>query len=763
MKTLRAASFSILLLAAAGCLHRPPPVRLARNTSVAVAIFVDRDLTSTQSADDSVPDELAASLSDSLEQRNLQPRVIPSEALADLQATRDSKQRLQKLSERKSIESPLLLMIETKAVFYELLSGRYKWIVYARLTLAKRGELGAATPLETDVPVFLLYDHERELEALRAASSVIAERAGGLVDGYVRGRPELTAPPTADNQAGEPTPAARAAPPKALYFVLVDRFANGDKSNDADSNLADPNAFHGGDLQGVIDRLDWIQSQGFDAVWLSPVFAMRTKPFFKHGAFHGYWTEDLTRVEPRFGDEPLLRKLSDELHARGMKLILDLVLNHVAMDGQLTREHPEWFHHKGPIVDWNDQAQLETHDVHGLPDLAQEREDVYRYLLQSSLHWIDTVKPDGFRLDAVKHIPVAFWKRFNADLKAHAGNQFWLLGEALDGEPRKLAALLKDAGFDALFDFPLKFAITDVVCKGKSPLQLAALLSLDREYADAGAQLVTLVDNHDLPRIATECGVEKGARAVELMAALRGIPSVQYGTEVGLTGKAEPENRGDMRFTAGSLRDRITDALRQGVPPQRSASTLILAADDTMVRLLSVSSQSAFVTTLWFPSVDEEKQHRFWIGTGPPWFDFALRYHESILASDRIRVDEYRLQEEGSLAGLAKALRNLDPREVAVTLSNPEKVNGQLYLVGAGEALGAWDPARALGPFVPTQSNDGRPMLRTVLRLRSHAVYEFKLIAKRLDGTVVWESGGDRFLFVEGDGAPMRVDLSFRS
>ena len=100
---------------------------------------------------------------------------------------------------------------------------------------------------------------------------------------------------------------------------------------------------------------------------------MRTEAWHGHGAFHGYWTWSLDALEPKFGDEATLRKLSDELHRRKMKLVLDVVLNHVGPDAPLLTEKPEWFHRKGGIQDWNDPVQLTTFDVHGLPDLATER------------------------------------------------------------------------------------------------------------------------------------------------------------------------------------------------------------------------------------------------------------------------------------------------------------------------------------------------------------------------------------------------------
>ena len=115
---------------------------------------------------------------------------------------------------------------------------------------------------------------------------------------------------------------ATSSSPRGIYFVMVDRFADGDVKNDGDANPEDPQAFHGGDLQGVIDHLDWVQALGFDTVWLSPIFKMRTEKWHGYGAFHGYWTWDLNALEPRFGDELLLTRLRRELDRRVADLAL---------------------------------------------------------------------------------------------------------------------------------------------------------------------------------------------------------------------------------------------------------------------------------------------------------------------------------------------------------------------------------------------------------------------------------------------------------
>ena len=111
-------------------------------------------------------------------------------------------------------------------------------------------------------------------------------------------------------------------------------------------------------------------------------------------------------------------------------------------------------------------------DVHGLPDLAQEREDVYAYLLQTSLHWIDAVHPDGFRLDAVKHISTAFWARYNDDILRHTGPGLPAPGRGSRRQYAEDCATLQEGHFTSLFDFPLHFAMIDVFCREASPEKL---------------------------------------------------------------------------------------------------------------------------------------------------------------------------------------------------------------------------------------------------------------------------------------------------
>ncbi len=485
----------------------------------------------------------------------------------------------------------------------------------------------------------------------------------------------------------------RVSAPSGIYFVMVDRFANGDPKNDGDANPDDAQAFHGGDLQGVIEHLDWVQALGFDTIWLSPIFKMRTEKWHGYGAFHGYWTWDLSSLEPRFGDELLLAKLRRELDRRGMKLILDLVLNHVGPDAPVLTVHPDWFHERGGVTDWNDATQLVMNDVHGLPDLATEKPEVFDTLLSAARRWVELARPDGFRLDAVKHLPLTFWAQFNGSF------EFMRLGELLDGDPGLVSRTWKEGRFSAMFDFPLGFAIADVFCRGESPAKLAAILTNDRRYPDP-SQLVTLVDNHDLPRILSTCqgDLEKTKQALAFLFAMRGIPSLTWGTEVGLDGAKEPDNRKSMQFIEHPLRAHI-----QSLMARRAQS---LALSEGAAVPVEVSAERVVIARI----APDGTTVNVKVEAGQVTVSDAARSNPALVTQWRTGAKTQRVQ-----------------------------LTGRGSVVGSGGELGDWDRRKA------------RP-LPVTLELPVNGVFEFKRI---IDGE--WEAGPNRLLFV-GD-APVEIAL----
>lgn len=473
--------------------------------------------------------------------------------------------------------------------------------------------------------------------------------------------------------------------PRGIYFVMVDRFASGDAKNDLDADPTDPQAFHGGDLEGVITHLDWIRALGFDTVWLSPVFQMRTSKWHGFGAFHGYWTYELAALEPRFGDELNLTRLRAELDRRGMKLYLDVVLNHVGPDAPLILQRPEWFHRRGGVTDWSDAQQLVMNDVHGLPDLATEKPEVYAYLRGAAQRWVTLARPDGFRLDAVKHLPLDFWAKFNGEF-----SQLARLGELLDGDPSLVAKTWREGRFTSMFDFPLAFAIADVFCRGQSPAKLAAVLTNDRRYPDP-SQLVTLVDNHDLPRVVSLCGgdEEKVKQALSFLLSMRGIPSITWGTEVGLDGEKEPENRKSMRFVEHPLRAHLASLMKQRASSRALASGAAVPVEVSKDRVV-IARVAKDGTTV----------------------------HVTIEAG-RVLVTE-----------APKSSPSLFEQWRTGSKTKRVRFEGEGAVVGSGAELGDWDQAKA------------RPM-PVEIELPLHGVFEFKRVIAG-----AWEEGPNRIIFV---------------
>ncbi len=356
----------VVAVLAAACLPRVPVQRLPTATPLAVAYVVDPSYSGEATT---APEQLKAAVNAVLAERNLEPREVPLEAV---QGARLTDTRLSALKAAAG-GAQYVLLVELRVQFFSQLDGRYRWEVGTALTAERPGGAQARDPFE--VPIVLMFDHEKQPEAIVAAAPDIANRLGVLLDGL------LASPGSAPRTLAPSRP-------HALYFAMVDRFFNGDQGNDGHVDANDPAEFHGGDLAGLTAKLGWLQSLGVDTVWVSPLAAMRAEKYHGYGAFHGYWPTSLTDLEPRFGTEAELTAFSREVHRRGMRWVLDVVLNHVGPDAPLVRERPSWFHHNGGITDWNSPNQLENFDVHGLPDLAQERPEVREALFAAVRRWL---------------------------------------------------------------------------------------------------------------------------------------------------------------------------------------------------------------------------------------------------------------------------------------------------------------------------------------------------------------------------------------
>ena len=371
---------------------------------------------------------------------------------------------------------------------------------------------------------------------------------------------------------------------ETIYFIVVDRFYDGDPANNEGPNpeLYDPEGkdwgkYWGGDLQGVIEKLDYLKDMGVTAVWLTPLFEQVEALFVEQAAIHGYWTKDFKRLNPRFiakGDNPSVNqtqetkdtvfdKLVYELHQRKMKLVLDIVCNHSNPDfsgkkGELyddgvkvadfNDDTNNWYHHYGEVQNWEDEWQVQNCELSGLATF-NENNIAYRSYIKSAIkQWLDR-GVDALRVDTVKHMPIWFWQEFTADILTHRPDVF-IFGEWIYSDPRNDLSVefVNESGMTIL-DFGLCVAIREVLGEVASAgFQLIQdVLNLDHRYYGA-TELITFIDNHDMPRFQSLNGDRQMlSLAICLMMTTRGIPCIYYGTEQYLhddtDGGNDPYNR----------------------------------------------------------------------------------------------------------------------------------------------------------------------------------------------------------------------------
>ncbi|BAY48108.1 glycoside hydrolase, starch-binding protein [Scytonema sp. HK-05] len=371
---------------------------------------------------------------------------------------------------------------------------------------------------------------------------------------------------------------------ETLYFIVVDRFYDGDRSNSEGENaeLYDPTRqdwgkYWGGDLQGVIDKLDYLKSMGVTAIWLTPLFEQIEDLFVGNAAMHGYWTKDFKRINPRFianGEEPSLNKTQEtrdttfdrliaELHERKMKLVLDIVCNHSSPDISGTKgelyddgvkiadfndDEQHWYHHYGEVQDWENEWQVQNCELSGLATFNENNIEYRNYIKSAIKQWLDR-GVDALRVDTVKHMPIWFWQEFNGDMYNHKPDVFifgeWIFSHPLDDRSVEFA---NNSGMTML-DFGLCVAIREALAQGAEGGFHLIQEIFDQDYRYNGAtELITFLDNHDMPRfqsLNSDPAILKVA--ITLIMTSRGIPCIYYGTEQYLhddtNGGNDPYNR----------------------------------------------------------------------------------------------------------------------------------------------------------------------------------------------------------------------------
>ena len=355
---------------------------------------------------------------------------------------------------------------------------------------------------------------------------------------------------------------------EVIYFIIVDRFFDGDPENSEgpNSELYDPEQkdwgkYWGGDLQGIIDKLDYLKNMGVTAIWLTPLFEQVEALFIEQAAVHGYWTKDFKRINPRFigkDENPSLNqtqetknttfdRLIEELHKRRMKLVLDIVCNHSNPDfsgkkGELyddgvkiadfNDDKDQWYHHYGIVNNWEDEWQVQNCELSGLATFNENNIEYRNYIKSAIKQWLDR-GVDALRVDTVKHMPIWFWQEFNADIQNHKPDVF-IFGEWIYSSPSDDSSVefANHSGMTML-DFGLAMAIRSAL--GAADAKGFYLIQdvLDQDYRYNGAnELITFIDNHDMHRFQTlNSNPEILRLAIALIMTSRGIPCIYYGTE----------------------------------------------------------------------------------------------------------------------------------------------------------------------------------------------------------------------------------------
>lgn len=385
-----------------------------------------------------------------------------------------------------------------------------------------------------------------------------------------------------------------------LYLIMPDRFANGDPSNDVVEgmleNKVDRNeqyARHGGDLKGIEDHLDYIADLGVTAIWLNPT----QENDMPDGSYHGYAITDYYQIDRRFGNNGEFKQLVDKAHAKGLKVVMDMIFNHCGSENYLFKDRPsdDWFNFKSHFVPTSYKT-ASVQDIHAadyerkiatdgwftqvMPDLNQRNRHVARYLIQSSIWWIEFAGINGIRQDTHPYADFDFMAEWCKEVLEEYPNfnivgETWLNSNVLVSfwqKDSKLAAP-RNSNLPTVMDFPLQGLMNKAFDEETTDWAgglywLYDYITQDLVYANP-MNLLTFLDNHDTSRFYTReeqtKNITRYKQALLYLLTTRGIPQIYYGTEILMPGD-KGEGDGTLRkdFPGGWTGDKTNCFTREG-------------------------------------------------------------------------------------------------------------------------------------------------------------------------------------------------------
>ncbi len=367
-------------------------------------------------------------------------------------------------------------------------------------------------------------------------------------------------------------------PRDVIYLLMPDRFSNGDPSNDSKENLkekvnrSNPDGRHGGDIQGIINQLDYLRDLGITAIWTTPLLEDDMATY----SYHTYATTDYFRIDGRYGNNADYVRLADECHARGLKLIMDMVPNHCASEHWWMKDLPmsDWVHQfpeftrtNYTIATWND-PHASVYDTKlneegwfdiTMPDLNQDNPFVLTYFKQFAIFWVEYAGLDGIRVDTYPYndkVKIAEWTKAIREEYPNLN----IMGECWQHQPSEIAYWQSgvknyddyDSWLPTVMDFPLTDALNAAFNENIQNWDQGAsrfynVYVMDYLYANPDNLLVFL-DNHDTERFTERIGydMQKFKLAAAHLLTTRGIPQIYYGTEI-LMGGQKSKGDGDIR------------------------------------------------------------------------------------------------------------------------------------------------------------------------------------------------------------------------
>ncbi|PTR01482.1 glycosidase [Mucilaginibacter yixingensis] len=381
-----------------------------------------------------------------------------------------------------------------------------------------------------------------------------------------------------------------------IYLLMPDRFSNGDPSNDVVASMRETTLNrdsmyyrHGGDLQGIINHLDYLKDLGATAIWLTPEIE-NDEP---HASYHGYAVTDHYKVDPRYGTNALYKELVDKAHAMGLKIVKDLVHNHVGTEHWFIKDMPmkSWVHQWPQYTQSNfrDAAVMDPHASaadrkvmqdgwfdHSMADLNESNPYVQNYLTQNHIWWVEYAGVDGFRLDTYPYNDPAYMADWARKVKAEFP-RLSIFGETLVWSVANQAYFTQsntvNRGFDTqlpgVTDSQIKDAIAEAL-NGKEGWtdgvnRLYSVLAQDFLYQDATRNTVFL-DNHDMSRFLSIVGDDftKFKSGMAMLLTMRGVPQLYYGDEILMKNLSDPDGKVRLDFPGGWPGDKADKFTAQG-------------------------------------------------------------------------------------------------------------------------------------------------------------------------------------------------------